>query len=73
LFAKKILLVTPTVLLMFTRPSELGGKLLLQPMDWQAVQAWKQKALLSMRMGGGGMRMEWMRRRTKMLRRLRWG
>ncbi len=46
-------------------------------MGLQAVQVWQQKALLAMRMGGGmrmvWMRMVWMRRRTKMLRKLRWG
>jgi hypothetical protein len=31
-FAKKILLVTPTVPLMFARPSKFQGKLVLQPM-----------------------------------------
>jgi hypothetical protein len=37
LVRKKILLVTLTVLLMFARPSEFQGKLLLRPMGRQAV------------------------------------
>ncbi len=38
LFTNKFLLVTPTVLLMFTRPSKFQGKLLLLTMGPQAVQ-----------------------------------
>jgi hypothetical protein len=53
LVRKKILLGTPTVLLMFAMPSEFRGKLFLLPMGRLVVPTLKQKASLAMRTGGG--------------------